>query len=364
METPDPTLRAARRPEDADRALRPERLDDFTGQAETRANLAVFIASARQRGEAMDHTLFHGPPGLGKTTLAQIVARELGVGFRTSSGPVLARAGDLAAILTNLEPRDVLFIDEIHRLNPAVEEVLYPAMEDFELDLVVGVGPAARTVRIELPPFTLVGATTRLGLLTTPLRDRFGIPLRLEFYTEAELGLIVARGARLLGVEAAPEGVAEIARRARGTPRIAGRLLRRVVDFALVEGDGRLTRAVADDALTRLGVDALGLDGADRRYLGLIAEHYGGGPVGVETIAAALSESRDAIEEVIEPFLLQTGLVGRTPRGRMLGARAWRHLGLPAPSAPPETGELFELDAAPPRPAGAGKGPGGGSGAE
>ena len=338
---PDPTLRPAPLPEDADRSLRPQVLAEFIGQAEARANLAVFIESARMRGEAMDHTLFHGPPGLGKTTLAQIMARELGVGFRMTSGPVLAKAGDLAAILTNLEPRDVLFIDEIHRLSPMVEEVLYPAMEDFALDLVIGEGPAARTVRIDLQPFTLVGATTRLGLLTTPLRDRFGIPTRLQFYSEAELHEIVTRGARLLGIPAAAEGCREIARRARGTPRIAGRLLRRVVDFVLVEGDGTLTREIADRALTRLGVDHLGLDGADRRYLGLLAENYGGGPVGVETIAAALSEARDAIEEVIEPFLLQQGLLLRTPRGRMLGAKAWRHLGLEAPRTGPQP-DLFE----------------------
>ncbi|MGR3514293.1 MAG: Holliday junction branch migration DNA helicase RuvB [Paracoccaceae bacterium] len=331
MSEPDPTLRPEPRPEDADRALRPQTLDAFVGQAEARANLRVFIESARQRGEAMDHALFHGPPGLGKTTLAQIMSRELGVNFRMTSGPVLAKAGDLAAILTNLEARDVLFIDEIHRLNPVVEEVLYPAMEDFELDLVIGEGPAARTVRIELQPFTLVGATTRLGLLTTPLRDRFGIPIRLQFYSEDELFQIVARGARLLGVETDEAGAREIARRARGTPRIAGRLLRRVVDFAVVEGDGRLTQVLADNALTRLGVDGLGLDGADRRYLMLMAEHYQGGPVGVETLSAALSESRDAIEEVIEPYLLQQGLIQRTPRGRMLAARAWRHLGLEAP---------------------------------
>jgi Holliday junction DNA helicase RuvB len=341
MTTSDPTLRPETQPEDADRALRPQKLEDFIGQADARANLRVFIESARRRGEAMDHTLFHGPPGLGKTTLAQIMARELGVGFRMTSGPVLARAGDLAAILTNLEPRDVLFIDEIHRLSPVVEEVLYPALEDFALDLVIGEGPAARTVRIDLPPFTLVGATTRLGLLTTPLRDRFGIPTRLEYYTEDELNEIVTRGARLLGVPADPDGPREIARRARGTPRIAGRLLRRVVDFALVEGDGRLTRAVADGALTRLGVDHLGLDGADRRYLTLIAENYGGGPVGVETIAAALSEARDAIEEVIEPFMLQQGLIARTPRGRMLAAKGWHHLGLAAPKPPGEV-DLFE----------------------
>ncbi len=334
MSEPDPTLRPDPHPADADRALRPQTLDAFIGQAEARANLSVFIQSARQRGEAMDHALFHGPPGLGKTTLAQIIARELGVNFRMTSGPVLARAGDLAAILTNLEARDVLFIDEIHRLNPAVEEVLYPALEDFELDLVIGEGPAARTVRIELQPFTLVGATTRLGLLTTPLRDRFGIPIRLQFYSEDELFEIVTRGARLLGIQADEHGAREIARRARGTPRIAGRLLRRVVDFAVVEGDGCLTRALADNALTRLGVDVLGLDGADRRYLMLIAERYQGGPVGVETLSAALSESRDAIEEVIEPYLLQQGLIQRTPRGRTLAARAWSHLGLPAPDGP------------------------------
>lgn len=341
MMTPDPDLRPDRLPDDTDRALRPQALEEFVGQAEVRANLRVFIESAKMRGQAMDHTLFHGPPGLGKTTLAQIMARELGVNFRMTSGPVLAKAGDLAAILTNLETNDVLFIDEIHRLNPAVEEVLYPAMEDFELDLVIGEGPAARTVRIELQPFTLVGATTRLGLLTTPLRDRFGIPTRLQFYTEDELDLIVTRGARLLGIPAEPGGTREIARRARGTPRIAGRLLRRVVDFALVEGDGRLTQAIADSSLTRLGVDHLGLDGADRRYLALIAEHYMGGPVGVETLCAALSEARDAIEEVIEPYLLQQGLVQRTPRGRMLGMRAWSHLGLPAPK-PPGQSDLFE----------------------
>ncbi len=334
MTDPNPTLRPEPRPEDADRALRPQALDEFIGQAEARANLRVFIESAKMRGEAMDHTLFYGPPGLGKTTLAQIIARELGVNFRMTSGPVLARAGDLAAILTNLEPRDVLFIDEIHRLNPVVEEVLYPALEDYELDLVIGEGPAARTVRIELQPFTLVGATTRLGLLTTPLRDRFGIPVRLQFYSVDELEEIVSRGARLLGVDTTPDGAREIARRARGTPRVAGRLLRRVVDFALVEGDGLVTREVADRALDRLGVDHLGLDGADRRYLRLIAENYGGGPVGVETMCAALSESRDAVEEVIEPFLLQQGLIQRTPRGRMLAARAWAHLGLEPPEGP------------------------------
>ncbi|MBB5222540.1 Holliday junction DNA helicase RuvB [Amaricoccus macauensis] len=344
MATPDPTVRPESLPEDADRALRPRSLDEFIGQRAARANLAIFIESARRRGEAMDHTLFYGPPGLGKTTLAQIMARELGVNFRMTSGPVLAKAGDLAAILTNLDARDVLFIDEIHRLSPVVEEILYPALEDFQLDLVIGEGPAARTVRIELQPFTLVGATTRLGLLTTPLRDRFGIPTRLEFYEVDELEAIVTRAARLMKADATPEGAREIARRARGTPRIAGRLLRRVADFALVEGDGRVTREIADGALGRLGVDTIGLDGADRRYLGLIAENYGGGPVGIETIAAALSESRDAIEEVIEPYLLQQGLIARTPRGRVLAAKAWTHLGLAAPRAPDRIGDLFEDD--------------------
>ena len=333
MNNVDPSLRPERQAEDSDRALRPQTLDEFIGQREARANLKVFIESAKIRGEAMDHALFHGPPGLGKTTLAQIMARELGVNFRMTSGPVLAKAGDLAAILTNLEARDVLFIDEIHRLNPAVEEVLYPALEDFELDLVIGEGPAARTVRIELQPFTLVGATTRMGLLTTPLRDRFGIPTRLEFYTEDELHEIVIRGARLLGAPAEDLGAREIAKRARGTPRIAGRLLRRVVDFAVVEGNGKVTREIAASALTRLGVDNLGLDSADRRYLRLVAESYGGGPVGIETMSAALSESRDSLEEVIEPYLLQKGLIQRTSRGRMLAQAAWVHLGIEPPKS-------------------------------
>ena len=331
MSSPDPTLRPDALPEDVDRALRPQKLEDFVGQKEARANLSVFIQSARQRGEAMDHTLFYGPPGLGKTTLAQIISRELGVNFKMTSGPVLAKAGDLAAILTNLEAKDVLFIDEIHRMNPAVEEILYPALEDFELDLVIGEGPAARTVRIELQPFTLVGATTRLGLLTTPLRDRFGIPTRLQFYSVDELELIISRNARKLNAPAEEMGAREIARRSRGTPRIAGRLLRRVVDFAVVEGDGTVTREIADHALNRLGVDQLGLDGADRRYLRLMAENYGGGPVGVETLSAALSESRDAIEDVIEPYLLQQGLIQRTPRGRQLAQKGWSHLGLDGP---------------------------------
>ncbi len=341
MEQPDPTLRADPLPEDYDRALRPQLLEEFVGQEEARANLRVFIQSARMRGASMDHTLFHGPPGLGKTTLAQIIARELGVGFRMTSGPVLAKAGDLAAILTNLEANDVLFIDEIHRLNPAVEEVLYPALEDFELDLVIGEGPAARTVRIELQPFTLVGATTRLGLLTTPLRDRFGIQTRLQFYEIHELNQIVKANARKLGVDTHPDGALEIARRSRGTPRIAGRLLRRVVDFAVVEGGGKITRELADASLIRLGVDQLGLDGADRRYLTMIAENYQGGPVGIETMSAALSEARDSIEEVIEPFLLQQGLIQRTPRGRMLAQKGWSHLGLAAPEPKKGTSDLF-----------------------
>ncbi|MBC6443477.1 MAG: Holliday junction branch migration DNA helicase RuvB [Rhodobacteraceae bacterium] len=337
---PDPILRGEARPEDFDRVLRPQTLEDFTGQAAARANLRVFIESARKRGVAMDHTLFYGPPGLGKTTLAQIISRELGVNFRMTSGPVLARAGDLAAILTNLDTRDVLFIDEIHRMNPLVEEVLYPALEDFALDLVIGTGPAARSVRVDLQPFTLVGATTRLGLLTTPLRDRFGIPTRLEFYKVHELCAIVERGARLMGVRASGDGALEIARRARGTPRIAGRLLRRVVDFAVVEGDCVVDAALADRALTRLGVDDLGLDSADRRYLHLMAENYGGGPAGVETICAALSEARDAVEDVIEPYLLQQGLIQRTPRGRMLSRKAWAHLGLQTPAQ----SNLFPLE--------------------
>ncbi|MCF6200456.1 MAG: Holliday junction branch migration DNA helicase RuvB, partial [Hyphomicrobiaceae bacterium] len=288
-------------------SLRPQTLDDFIGQELARANLRVFIESAKQRKDALDHVLFHGPPGLGKTTLAQIMARELGVNFRATSGPVIQKAGDLAALLTNLEDRDVLFIDEIHRLNPAVEEILYPAMEDYELDLIIGEGPAARSVRIDLAKFTLVGATTRAGLLTTPLRDRFGIPVRLNFYEIPELEFIVSRGARVLGVEMSKDGALEIARRARGTPRIAGRLLRRVRDFALVEKSGKINKKVADHALSKLEVDARGLDALDHRYLLCIAKNYGGGPVGVETIAAALSEPRDALEEIIEPFLIQQG---------------------------------------------------------
>ena len=317
-------------------SLRPQTLAEFIGQKASRENLSVFIQAARGRGEALDHVLLHGPPGLGKTTLAQIVARELGVGFRATSGPVIQRAGDLAAILTNLQPRDVLFIDEIHRLQPAIEEVLYPAMEDFQLDLIIGEGPAARSVRIDLSPFTLVGATTRAGLLATPLRDRFGIPLRLVFYTAAELELIVSRGAEKLGFVLTRDGAAEIARRSRGTPRIAGRLLRRVRDFAAVEGQARVDRAVADASLTRLEVDRLGLDAMDRRYLRRIAEHHGGGPVGVETLAAALAEARDTLEDVIEPYLIQEGLILRTSRGRVLGEIGWRHLGLVPPRLQPQ----------------------------
>lgn len=325
-------LTPERHPDDqAEASLRPQTLPEFIGQRTIRENLRIFIQAARDRAEALDHVLLHGPPGLGKTTLAQIVARELGVGFRATSGPVIQRAGDLAAILTNLQPRDVLFIDEIHRLQPAIEEVLYPAMEDFQLDLIIGEGPAARSVRIELAPFTLVGATTRAGLLATPLRDRFGIPLRLVFYTHAELQLIVARGAEKLGFALTAEGAAEIARRSRGTPRIAGRLLRRVRDFAAVEGQDPVDRTIADAALTRLEVDGLGLDAMDRRYLRRIAEHHAGGPVGVETLAAALAEARDTLEDVIEPYLIQEGLILRTSRGRMLGEPGWRHLGLMPP---------------------------------
>ena len=335
----NPLLREEPIPDDNDRALRPKSISEFIGQSEARSNLRVFIESARRRNDAMDHTLFFGPPGLGKTTLAQIISRELGVNFKMSSGPVLAKAGDLAAILTNLETNDVLFIDEIHRLNPVVEEILYPALEDFELDLVIGEGPAARTVRIELQPFTLVGATTRLGLLTTPLRDRFGIPIRLQYYSDEELYEIVKLNTKKLGVASDENGAREIARRARGTPRIAGRLLRRVVDFVLVEGDGVLNKKIADHALSRLGVDNLGLDGADRRYLRLIAEQYSGGPVGIETLCAAISESRDALEEVIEPYLLQMGLIQRTPRGRMLANNGWKHLGMQPPKS---QGNMFE----------------------
>jgi len=329
----------AKRTEDVDAALRPKSLDEFVGQKAARENLRIFIEAARNRSEALDHVLFFGPPGLGKTTLAQIVAKEMGVGFRATSGPVIAKSGDLAALLTNLDEGDVLFVDEIHRLNPAVEEILYPAMEDRALDIMIGEGPSARSVRIDLPKFTLVGATTRQGLLTTPLRDRFGIPVRLQFYTVEELEKVVTRAAGLLGLGIAPDGATEVARRARGTPRIAGRLLRRVRDFADVAGEPQVTAKIADAALTRLEVDALGLDSMDRRYLHMIADIYKGGPVGVETLAAGLSEPRDTVEEVIEPYLIQLGLIARTARGRCLNGPGWKHLGINPPTD--EQNELF-----------------------
>lgn len=322
-------------------ALRPTSLEDFTGQQDVRANLRVFVEAAKARREALDHVLFYGPPGLGKTTLSQIIARELGVGFKSTSGPIIARAGDLAAILTNLQPHDVLFIDEIHRLNPAVEEILYPAMEDFKLDLMIGEGPSARSIQIDLPPFTLVGATTRAGLLTQPLRERFGIPLRLMFYTLEELTSIVKRSARLLGMGIEDESAIEIARRSRGTPRIAGRLIRRVRDFAMVAGETTIKFQLTQNSLDRLGVDPLGLDGQDRRYLTSLAEFYKGGPVGVETLAAVLSEQKDTLEEVVEPYLMQQGLLQRTARGRQLTDLAWNHLGLKAIMAPPSQPTLF-----------------------
>lgn len=342
----DRLVTGAKRETDAFEAtIRPQSLNEFIGQEQARANLRVFIQAARERGDALDHVLFAGPPGLGKTTLAQIMAKELGVGFRATSGPVISKAGDLAALLTNLEERDVLFIDEIHRLNPAVEEILYPAMEDFQLDLIIGEGPAARSVRIDLSKFTLVGATTRAGLLTTPLRDRFGIPVRLNFYSVDELELVVNRGARVLGTSINPEGAREIARRSRGTPRIAGRLLRRVRDFAAVAGAKVIDASIADMALRALEVDNAGLDALDHRYLACIATNYEGGPVGIETIAAALSEPRDALEEIVEPYLLQQGFIGRTPRGRIVTLKAYRHLGLagPARSSSPQIG-LFAAD--------------------
>ena len=343
--TAERLLSAETQAEDQETTLRPQRLVDFVGQAAARANLSVFIEAARVRNQALDHVLFVGPPGLGKTTLAQIMARELGVNFRATSGPVIAKAGDLAALLTNLEERDVLFIDEIHRLAPAVEEILYPAMEDFQLDLIIGEGPAARSVRIDLARFTLVAATTRLGLLTNPLRDRFGIPVRLAFYSVAELEQIVARAARVLGAQMAPDGAREIARRARGTPRIAGRLLRRVCDFAMVAGDAVVTHTVADKALSRLEVDGAGLDELDRRYLRVLAQHYGGGPAGIETLAAALSEPRDALEDIVEPYLIQSGFVQRTPRGRCMTPAAFVHLGLAPPPASAAQAGLFDGEA-------------------
>ena len=322
--------------------LRPDRLSDFIGQKPLRENLSIFIGAAKARGDSMDHVLLFGPPGLGKTTLSQIIAKELGVGFRATSGPVIARAGDLAAILTNLQPHDVLFIDEIHRLNPAVEEILYPAMEDRKLDLIIGEGPAARSVQIDLPPFTLIGATTRSGLLTNPLRDRFGIPMRLEFYTHDELALIVSRSARILGMDLSADGAREIAKRSRGTPRIAGRLTRRVRDFAHSAPGKSVGAKEADAALSRLDVDAAGLDGMDRRYLTCIIENYGGGPVGIETIAAVLSEQRDVVEDVIEPYLIQQGFVQRTPRGRMIAAKGYQYFGM-TPKKPLQDA-LFEAE--------------------
>ncbi len=338
----DRVISAQRQDDDADVSLRPKKLSDFIGQAPLRDNLSVFIQAARKRKEPLDHVLLHGPPGLGKTTLAQIVARELGVGFRATSGPMIARAGDLAAILTNLEANDVLFIDEIHRLNPAIEEVLYPAMEDFQLDLIIGEGPAARSVRIDLQPFTLVGATTRSGLVTTPLRDRFGIPLRLEFYETDALVQIVQRGAGVLGLALTEDGALEIAKRSRGTPRVSGRLLKRVRDFAAVDGTTKVDAKVADKALRRLDVDVQGLDAMDRRYLACIAENYSGGPVGVETLAAALAEERDTLEDVIEPFLIQQGLIQRTPRGRVLSDKGYKHLGFKAPPRDPTQLDLMD----------------------
>ena len=331
-----------RHPEDADAALRPKTLDEFVGQQGARENLRIFVNAAKARGEALDHVLFFGPPGLGKTTLAGILAREMGVGFRATSGPVIAKSGDLAALLTNLEDGDVLFIDEIHRLSPAVEEILYPAMEDRALDLMIGEGPSARSVRIDLPKFTLVGATTRAGLLTTPLRDRFGIPIRLNFYTGAERELVVRRAARLLNAPVTDDGAHEIARRSRGTPRISGRLLRRVRDFAHAAGAVEIDAAAADRALGRLEIDSLGLDAMDRRYLTMIADLYNGGPVGVETLAAGLSEPRDTIEDVIEPYLIQLGLIARTARGRCLNGRGWTHLGLAPP--PGAQTNLFDVE--------------------
>ena len=326
-----------------DAHMRPQKLADFIGQGRERERLKVYIEAAKARGEAMDHVLLYGPPGLGKTTLAQIVARELGVNFRATSGPVIARAGDLAALLTNLQPRDVLFIDEIHRLNPAVEEVLYPAMEDFQLDLIIGEGPAARSVRIDLSPFTLIAATTRSGMIAKPLHDRFGIKSALEFYGVEDLTEIVRRGARVLSLAMSADGAVEVARRARGTPRVAGRLLRRVRDYAEVRRAATVDARFADSVLQSLEVDSAGLDALDRRYMRLIAEAFTGGPVGIETLAAALAEARDNIEETIEPYLIQQGFLQRTPRGRVLTLGAYGHLGLTAPRRDPAQAALFDM---------------------